>query len=51
MSKKLGELWKEASSEDKDKYKVSYAYMHIRARPAFAPEMCGGHCLSVYCIH
>ena len=31
MSKKLGEMWKEASSEEKDTYKVHSAYLHIRA--------------------
>lgn len=31
MSKKLGEMWKEASSEEKDKYKVCHAYVHIVA--------------------
>lgn len=33
MSKKLGELWKEASGEEKDKYKVCYAYAHTPIVP------------------
>ena len=32
MSKKLGEMWKEVSSEEKDKYKVRQAYLQSFVR-------------------
>ena len=38
MSKKLGELWREASSEEKEKYKVCHVRMHILAMDG-APGM------------
>ena len=42
MSKKLGELWKKVSSEEKDKYKVRHAYAHAPVVPDLLAQKTDG---------